>query len=121
LHESLGDVRAWIDDWSTWCLRVDERLVGAVRARSADRTWEIGRLMVAPDLAGRGVGRWLLAHAEAQAPAATDTLALFTGAHSDRNIAMYQRAGYRLTGDVSIPGAVGLAKASTPTEPPRGR
>jgi hypothetical protein len=31
LHESLDDVLAWLADWPTWCVRVDGRLVGAVR------------------------------------------------------------------------------------------
>ena len=64
LHESLDDVRAWIESWATWCVRVGGRLVGAVRARREGATWEIGRLMVAPDIAGRGLGRWLLRLAE---------------------------------------------------------
>ena len=103
LHESLDDVRAWIDDWSTWCVRVGGRLVGAVRARQEGPAWDIGRLMVAPDLAGRGLGRWLLRFAEAQAPDGVDTIVLFTGARSVRNIAMYERAGFRRTGAPARP------------------
>ena len=40
------------------------RLVGAVRGPACDErhVWDIGRLMVAPDLQGRGLGRLLLAH-----------------------------------------------------------
>ena len=110
LHESLDDVRAWIDDWSTWCVRLDGRLVGAVRARQEGSAWDIGRLMVAPDLAGRGLGRWLLGFAEAQAPAGVDTIVLFTGARSVRNIAMYERAGFRRTGAPAPPDAVALEK-----------
>ena len=97
LHETLDDVRDWIKTWSVWVLRDGHRLIGAVRARLDGDSWELGRLMVAPDLAGRGLGRRLLAHAEAQAPAEARRFALFTGARSARNIAMYQRAGYRLT------------------------
>ncbi|MDQ7805319.1 GNAT family N-acetyltransferase [Amycolatopsis sp. A133] len=97
LHETLDDVRDWIKTWSVWVLRQDHRLIGAVRARLDDDRWELGRLMVAPDFAGRGLGRRLLAHAEAHAPAEARRFALFTGARSARNIALYQRAGYRLT------------------------
>ena len=60
LHETLDDVRAWLDEWSTWCVRIAGRLVGAVRARRFGESWEIGRLMVAPDMGGQGLGRWLL-------------------------------------------------------------
>jgi GNAT superfamily N-acetyltransferase len=110
LHESLEDVRRWIAEWTTWCVRIGGRLVGAVRAHREGSTWEIGRLMVAPDLSGRGLGRWLLGLAEAAAPDDVDAIALFTGAKSTRNIRMYERAGFRRTGVPAPPGAVGLVK-----------
>jgi GNAT superfamily N-acetyltransferase len=110
LHESLADVREWLDEWSTWCVRLGGRLVGAVRARRIDESWEIGRLMVAPDLSGQGLGRWLLAYAEAQAPADVADISLFTGAKSFRNITMYERAGFRRTDGPAPPGAVNLTK-----------
>ncbi|MBE8525862.1 GNAT family N-acetyltransferase [Amycolatopsis sp. H6(2020)] len=120
LHETLEDVHDWTKTWSVWILRQDHRLVGAVRARLDGDRWELGRLMVAPDLAGRGLGRRLLAHAEAQAPAEARRFALFTGARSARNIALYQRAGYRLTdppaADGHIRGAVYLEKDVTLSE-----
>ncbi|RZQ61984.1 GNAT family N-acetyltransferase [Amycolatopsis suaedae] len=115
LHESLDDVLEWTSTWSTWCVRQGHRLVAAVRARLDGAVWEVGRLMVAPDLAGRGLGRWLLAYAEAQAPPGVTGFALFTGARSPRNITMYQRAGYRLAESAEVPGhikgAVQLVKA----------
>jgi GNAT superfamily N-acetyltransferase len=113
-HESLDDVRAWIGSWSTWCVRLEGRLIGAVRAHREGVSWDIGRLMVAPDLAGRGLGRWLLAFVEAQAPDDTEQLVLFTGAASARNLAMYERAGYRPGSMPAPPGAVGLLKPRPP-------
>ena len=101
LHETAKVIADWAQTWQVWCVRRDGRLVGAVRARADGSVWDIGRLMVAPDLAGHGVGRWLLSYAEGQAPAGTTAFSLFTGAHSDRNIALYQRAGYRLVPDDS--------------------
>lgn len=97
LHESVDDVRAWIAALQAWTVRLDGRLVGAVRAHRDGDRWEIGRLMVAPDQAGRGLGRWLLAHAEAAAPPDVRHFVLFTGTRSERNQRMYTRAGYRLT------------------------
>ncbi|UKD51481.1 GNAT family N-acetyltransferase [Amycolatopsis sp. FU40] len=96
LREDLAEVREAITTWRSWVVRQGHRLVGAVRARSVeDGGWEIGRLMVAPDLAGRGLGRLLLEHAERHAPPETKQFVLFTGAASERNIALYERAGYR--------------------------
>jgi GNAT superfamily N-acetyltransferase len=110
LHESLDDLKAWLDEWATWCARASGRLVGAVRARRESSTWEIGRLMVAPDLAGQGLGRWLLRFAESQAPDDVDSITLFTGARSTRNIGIYERAGFRLSSEPSPPNAVRLVK-----------
>ncbi len=110
LHETLDDVRAWLDDWTTWCVRSGGRLVGAVRARQEGSSWEIGRLMVAPDVAGQGLGGWLLRLAEARAPADVDSITLFTGSRSARNIAMYEHAGFRRTVTPAPPGVVCLVK-----------
>jgi len=71
--------------------------------------------MVAPDLTGKGIGRWLLAAAERLAPADTAGFLLFTGAKSTRNIRMYQRVGCVLSerppaGHPYISGVVYLRK-----------
>lgn len=93
LREPLEVVRSWMPQ--AWVLRDGARLVGAVRAHRDDDTWQIGRLMVAPDRHGEGLGRLLLTHVESQAPAEVTAFELFTGTGSDRNLRMYQRAGYR--------------------------
>ena len=82
LTETADDVRRSFEEWRTWVVRSGGRLVGSVRARTSGDVagqWEIGRLMVAPDLQGRGIGRALLAYAEAQAPAGTHRLWLEHG------------------------------------------
>jgi GNAT superfamily N-acetyltransferase len=94
LHESLDDVAHWVAEMDVWTLRVDGRLIGGVRGERVGDDWEIGRLMVAPDQGGRGIGRWLLAHIEQQAPPSTTRFGLFTGRLSERNRRMYGRAGY---------------------------
>jgi ribosomal protein S18 acetylase RimI-like enzyme len=68
------------------------RLVGAVRTREEGSTLFIGRLVVVPDLQGRGIGQQLLAAAEdgSELPEAT----LFTGHLSEDNLRLYRRHGY---------------------------
>ncbi|MFC7340316.1 hypothetical protein [Saccharopolyspora griseoalba] len=68
-------------------------LVGSVRARltlgpADEGSCGIGRLMVAPDLQGRGLGR-----AEARAPAQARSCALFTGLARHDNLGMRSAAG----------------------------
>ncbi|MGN0062944.1 MAG: tRNA (guanosine(37)-N1)-methyltransferase TrmD [Nocardioides sp.] len=103
LHESLEQVQEWMGQWHTWVLRRSGRIVGAVRAtledgRAPGDTWDIGRLMVAPDLQGHNLGRRLLEHAESQAPASVTRFLLFTGSGSVDNLRRYSRAGYREAG-----------------------
>jgi GNAT superfamily N-acetyltransferase len=69
-----------------------DRLVGSVRGRLEGRTVHIGRLAVAPDQQGRGLGALLLAQAEQVAPA--EEALLFTGHRSHSNLRLYARAGY---------------------------
>ncbi|GAA1559127.1 GNAT family N-acetyltransferase [Brevibacterium picturae] len=116
LHESVDDVLRWPESWETLCLRNGGRLVGAVRGQTTrDGSWEIGRLMVAPDLASQGLGRWLLRAGERLAPDETTRFVLFTGVKSERNIRIYQQAGYEIceppsTNSEHIAGTVFLAR-----------
>jgi tRNA (guanine37-N1)-methyltransferase len=112
LHESYDDVVAWLQVWDTWVVRRAGRLVGAVRGRlEDDGAWDIGRVMVAPDQQGTGLGRVLLEHIQAVAPEQATSYVLFTGAASERNLRMYRKAGFRLRRDLPAPpGAVVLTK-----------
>jgi GNAT superfamily N-acetyltransferase len=68
------------------------RLVGSVRSRERDGVLHVGRLVVAPDRQGQGIGSRLLTAAErtTSLPRAT----LFTGARSAANLRLYRRHGY---------------------------
>ncbi len=114
LRESLDDVRRGLGEWTVMVAREPSsgRLVGAVRGRvDSHGEWDIGRVMVAPDLQGRGLGRALLELVEALAPADVTTYVLFTGAGSTDNLRMYRKAGFRLRADRKAPpGAVVLTK-----------
>lgn len=118
LEETLDDVVASLGTWQTVVVRSAGRLVASVRGRRDDATWEVGRLMVAPDLQGRGLGRWLLAYGEQlAAPWVADgevtSYALVTGARSERNLRVYGKAGYRIVGPAEE-GAVRLVRPARP-------
>ena len=118
LRESLDDVVAGLGTHHTWVLRRAGRLVGSVRARLDGDAWDIGRLMVSPDLQGEGLGRLLLEHAEQAAPPAATSYLLFTGAGSSANLRRYRKAGYRVRPDLPAPpGAVILAKPRRRADP----
>jgi len=111
LHESLDDMLASFEEWDWYVVRAAGRLVGAVRGRLEGEAWDIGRVMVAPDLQGRGLGRALLEHVQRVAPPAATSYVLFTGVGSAANLRMYKKAGFRLRPDLAPPpGAVVLTK-----------
>jgi tRNA (guanine37-N1)-methyltransferase len=81
------------------------RLVGSVRGEVRDEdVWYIGRLMVAPDRQGQGLGTTLMDRVEALAPSGTRVLRLVTGLLSEANLRFYRRRGYREVGRRSHPG-----------------
>jgi tRNA (guanine37-N1)-methyltransferase len=122
LDESFEDAIQGLADWTTFVALAGGRIVGSVRGKLVgDGTvWDVGRVMVAPDLQGRGIGRLLLELVEDAAPSEATTYELWTGAHSEDNLRMYKKAGYRLQGPApGPPGAVVLTKRRRPA--PDGR
>jgi tRNA (guanine37-N1)-methyltransferase len=105
LTETLEEVRTSLGDGLVLVARRAGRLVGSVRGEVRDdEVWYVGRLMVAPDLQGGGVGSALLERVEAMAPAGTRRVALVTGVQSDTNLSFYRRRGYRVVGRRAHPG-----------------
>lgn len=102
-RETVEDTRTMIAEWRVWVARREGRLVGSVRARLEADVWHIARVMVAPDLTGRGLGRALLAFAEAQAPDAARSFVLEAAVANDRNQRFYKKAGYRSSASAGLP------------------
>jgi ribosomal protein S18 acetylase RimI-like enzyme len=77
------------------CLKavLDGKIVGSVRGVRNGDTCEIGRLIVCPDVQGRGIGTRLMEAIE-EAFAGVRRFELFTGHRSERNIFLYQKLGY---------------------------
>jgi tRNA (guanine37-N1)-methyltransferase len=112
LTETLEQARAALEAHDTWVAVKGGRIVGSVRTSRHGDEWFVGRLCVAPDLQGHGLGRRLLEHAEATAPADVRTFALDTGERSTDNLRLYRKAGYRIdtSAQPAVPGAVRLRK-----------
>jgi predicted N-acetyltransferase YhbS len=77
---------------------IGARMVGAVRARRDGTLLLIGRIAIAPDVQGEGVGSQLLAAVEERGRQQGCTEAeLFTGSLSEANLRLYAREGYAET------------------------
>lgn len=95
LVQTREELEAELREADGWVARIGPRLVGAIRTREQDGLLLIGRIVIAPDVQGSGVGRMLLAAAEEHSGAAEAEL--FTGSLSEANIRLYERCGYEKT------------------------
>jgi GNAT superfamily N-acetyltransferase len=95
LTQTLEELRAELVE-NLGCVAVDgHRIVGAVRARRAADLLLIGRLAIAPDQQGAGLGSALLAAVEQRGrDEGATTAELFTGGLSEANQRLYEREGY---------------------------
>lgn len=69
------------------------RIVGSVRGYPENDTVNIGKLIVAPEMQGRGIGTRLLMEIENIYP--NKRYELFTSSESDKNIRLYEKLGYK--------------------------
>jgi ribosomal protein S18 acetylase RimI-like enzyme len=73
----------------------DGVIIGSVRAYDENGTCHIGRLIVHPDHQNKGLGKQLMNRIETEFSGST-RFELFTGSKSGKNLALYQKLGYRI-------------------------
>lgn len=96
LTETLTEVAAAVAGGGVLVARLGTRIVGAVRGELAGDECRVGRLVVAPDLQGRGLGRRLLLAIEEEFASARKFV-LHTGDRSAANLRLYERVAYTRT------------------------
>jgi len=92
LTQTLAELEAELRSESGFVARIEGRLVGAIRFVERDDVLLIGRIAIAPDMQGEGIGRMLLDAAEESS--AADAAELFTGSLSEANLRLYEACGY---------------------------
>ena len=70
-----------------------DKIIGSVRGYTKEKTLYIGKLIVHPDNQNKGIGKQLLRHFENNFP--SYRYELFTSVKSLKNLALYQKEGYR--------------------------
>ena len=114
LTDDLAATERIVESSTGLVARRNGRLVGFVfGALQHDRDWFIGRLMVAPDLQGAGLGRRLLAEIESAAPPEAVRSVLVTGSESAANQAFYARHGFRVVSE-DVRGSVPIVVMERP-------
>ncbi|MCX5693873.1 MAG: GNAT family N-acetyltransferase [Candidatus Omnitrophica bacterium] len=73
---------------------LDSKIVGAVRIYEKNGTCYIERLIVSPDMQGRGIGTAILKKIDGYFK--VKRLELFTGTKSEKNISLYEKLGYSI-------------------------
>lgn len=85
---------------------IDETIIGSVRANDQDGTCYIGKLIVHPNHQNKGIGKMLMNAIEGLF--LKSRYELFTGSKSAKNIALYEKLGYKsfkeslITSDFSL-------------------
>ena len=92
LHELRDDLAR--DDVVTIGAWEGHRLVGSIRVEIEGNKATLGRLAVAPDMQGRGIGTSLLFAIIPYLPEAVTEIWVFTGKDSTANISMYAKHGF---------------------------
>lgn len=118
-RQTLEELQEQMRGWTFLVARLDGTVVGSVRARLRDDgTADVGRLIVHPRMQGRGLGTRLLVAVEAALPDAR-RFELFTGHASARNLALYERLGYRRCGERRVSDTLSLVYLAKDAAPSR--
>lgn len=96
LTQTLDEVAHELRDNLGCVAQIGDRVVGAARAVASGELLLVGRIAIAPDQQGEGLGSALLDAVESRGrDAGCRTAELFTGSLSAQNIELYERLGYR--------------------------
>ncbi|MBB6449481.1 ribosomal protein S18 acetylase RimI-like enzyme [Geomicrobium halophilum] len=93
LKEDLATAEQSFEDNIVLKYVEEGRIVGSVRAYEKDGECFINKLMVHPEYRNRGIAQKLMEGIEKQFKGVT--YKLFTGSRSTKNIALYEKLGYK--------------------------
>ena len=95
LSQTLEEMQEECKDKVVLKAIVEEKIVGSIRANVCEEGCCVNKLVVLPEFQKRGIGEKLLRKIENHFPEAKK-FSLATGAKSESNIRLYQKAGYKI-------------------------
>jgi ribosomal protein S18 acetylase RimI-like enzyme len=116
LSEPMEEIRKSITADEVLVAKMGSRIVGAVRGVCQDDECHVGRLVVAPDMQGRGIGAALLRAVEQHGSKGVRRFVLHTGDRSQANINLYRKVGYTETHREFVAETLSLVHMAKPAE-----
>ncbi|MCX7710283.1 MAG: GNAT family N-acetyltransferase [Clostridia bacterium] len=93
LHQTIEEITKEAESSLILKAVLDKRIVGSARAYEKEGTCYIGRVIVHPEYENKGIGKRLMTEIEANFKDCR--YELFTGYLSEKNIAFYEKLGYK--------------------------
>jgi ribosomal protein S18 acetylase RimI-like enzyme len=100
LVQTLDQLQEQFEDHVILKAVIHETIIGSVRASEHDGTCYIGKLIVHPNYQNKGIGTMLMNAIEGYFQ--QSRYELFTGSKSEKNMALYERLGYKIFRQRSI-------------------
>lgn len=116
LSEPLEEILKSVAAGEVLVARMGSRIVGAVRGVRTGDECNVGRLVVAPDMQGRGIGAALLRAIEKHGTEGVRRFVLHTGDRSHANISLYRKVGYTETHREFVAETLSLVHLAKPAE-----
>jgi ribosomal protein S18 acetylase RimI-like enzyme len=116
LSEPIEEIRKSITANEVLVAKMGSRIVGSIRGVRRDDECHVERLVVAPDMQGRGIGAALLRAVEEHDTKGVRRFVLHTGDRSQANINLYRKLGYTETHREVVAETLSLVYLAKPAE-----
>lgn len=116
LSEPIEEILKPVAAGEALVAKMDSRIVGAVRGVRKDDECHLERLVVAPDMRGRGIGEALMRAVEQHNSKGVRRFVLHTGDRSQANIRLYRKVGYTETHREFVTETLSLVHMAKPAE-----
>lgn len=102
LTQTIDDLKNEFRHKAIYKVELEGRIIASVRCHIKDDTLHVERLIVDPDLQGRGIGTKIMNEIERRYSHIVNRFELFTGHKSERSLHLYSKLGYKEVGQESL-------------------
>ncbi len=95
LLQTIEDLREEFKEKAIYKIEQDGNIIASIRCFIKNNTLYLEKLIVDPDFQNRGIGTKMLTEIEKKYASSVNRFALFTGHKSEKNLHIYNKAGYK--------------------------